>query len=85
MNGSPVAPYRARTNKSSAFLSITMTIYSCRSDSVTSTGSLNAVWGKQAVRGGRDPVPLKKGSAYVECNTSGIFYKGFPHVVWLRV
>ena len=80
-----MAPYRVRTNKRSSFLSVPITVLSCRADKLHVSGSLKSVFGRHAVNGGREPVPLKVGKASVECNTSGIFYKAFPRVRWLQV
>lgn len=85
VHGRPAAPCRVRTNKGSSFVCIQVSVLSCRSDGLRDSGSLKGVWGKHAVNGGRDPVPLQMGSASVECNTSGVFYKGFPRVEWLQV
>jgi hypothetical protein len=85
MHGIPIPPFRVRTNTGSGFLSMRIGILSCRSDSVTSRGSMRGVWGKHRVEGGRDLAPLSAGIASLECNTTGLFYKGFPRVGWLQV
>jgi hypothetical protein len=85
MHGVPIAPFRVRTNTGSGFLAIRIGVLSCRSDSVSSRGSMEGVWGKHKVDGGREPVPLTASIASLECNTSGLFYKGFPRVSWLQV
>lgn len=84
MHGRPVPPYRVRTNKGSSFISVRVAVFSCRTDGLRSLGSFTGVWGKYAVNGGQ-PAPLCAGVATIECNTSGIFYKGFPRVGWLQV
>jgi hypothetical protein len=92
MHGMPVAPFRARTNTSSGFAAFRVAVLSCRTDSVTSRGSLqsavhmHAQWPKRSAAAAALIVdPLLSGVASIECNTSGLFYKGFPRVVWLQV
>jgi hypothetical protein len=46
---------------------------------------MKGVWGKHKVDGGSEPAPLCAAIASLECNTSGLFYKGFPRVGWLQV
>ena len=85
MHGMPIPPYRVRTNTGSGFLAIRLAILSCRNDSVRSRGSMSGVWGKHKVDDGAEPLPLCAAIASLECNTSGLFYKGFPRVGWLQV
>lgn len=85
MHGKPISPYRVRTNNGSAFVSIRIAILSCRTDPVTSRGTLNAVYGSHRVDGGSEPAPLQAAVASLECNTSGVYYKGFPKIQWLQV
>ena len=85
MHGVPIPPYRVRTNTGSGFLAIRIAILSCRTDGVRSRGSMKGVWGKHKACGGTEPAPLCSAIASLECNTSGLFYKGFPRVGWLQV
>lgn len=85
MHGHPEPPCRVRTNNDSSFVCMHVAVLSCRADSVTSLGSFTGLWGKHAVNSGRPPAPLSGGLASIECNTSGVFYKGFPRAVWLQV
>lgn len=85
MHGVPIPPYRVRTNTGSGFLAIRIAILSCRTDSVHSKGNMSAVWGRHKVDGGSLQAPLCAAIASLECNTSGLFYKGFPRTIWLQV
>jgi hypothetical protein len=85
MHGMPVAPFRAKTNRDSGFAAFRIALLSCRTDAVTSQGSLQGAIGPTRVVGGSRRAPLRAGIASVECNTSGLFYKGFPRVMWLQV
>lgn len=85
MHGMPIAPFRAKTNRESGFAAFRIALLTCRTDSLTSKGSLQGVVGSTRAAGGTRRAPLQVGVASVECNTSGLFYKGFPRVVWLQV
>eukprot|EP00892_Ulva_mutabilis_P006050 jgi/Ulvmu1/3817/UM018_0028.1 len=86
LNGMPVAPFRAKTNKGSGFIAYRLGVLTCRADSPGSNGSFLAVVRRTGdrVRGAPGWRPLHAGVASVECCTSGLFYKGFPRVLWLQ-
>ena len=80
----PVAPFRAKTSKGSGFIAYRLGVLTCRADSPGSNGSFVAAVGGHP-RGAPGWRPLHAGVASVECCTSGLFYKGFPRVLWLQV
>jgi hypothetical protein len=88
MHGMPVAPYKSKSNSGSGFIAFRLGVLTVRKDSVTSNGIISGIGsvGKPAALfAGDGDGPLKVGVASVECCTSGLFFKGFPRVIWLQV
>lgn len=81
----PVAPFRAKTTKGSGFIAYRLGVLTCRTDSTGSNGSFLAAVSDRRSDGAGGGTPLHAGVASVECCTSGLFYKGFPRVLWLQV
>jgi hypothetical protein len=78
MHGMPVAPFRAKGHRGSGFIAYRLGVLSARDDSVASAGWLWPAYDAAAT-------PLSVAVASAECCTSGLFYRGFPRVVWLQV